>query len=149
MTRTLTLSKALIALLALSFAAPSAFAARKFEHKHPRRAEVNEREQNQKERINEGVKDGTITKSEAKEDRKNLRNIKAEEKADVKANGGHLTKDEQKDLNQKLDKNSKQIGQEKHEGSTAAPKAPAAPAAPAAPGTPPVAAPAATTPTAQ
>ncbi len=121
------ISKVLVALFALTLTAPGAFAGT-FKEKHPRRAEVNKRETNQKKRIKAGVKDGTITKDEAKEDRQNLRNIKGEERAEVKANGGHLTKSEQKDLNHQENANSRQIYDQKHDGVGAAP-AEAAPTA--------------------
>ena len=129
MTRHSIVTKAAAALIALTFAAPGDFAARTVAQKHPRRAAVNQREKNQKKRINEGVKDGTMTKDEAKEARGNLRDIKKEERAEVKANGGHLTKSEQKDLNKQLNQNSQEIHAEKHDGSVGAPVAPAAPTA--------------------
>jgi hypothetical protein len=113
------------AILVLIAAGAGSFAhAADFQQKHPRRAEVNQRERNERKRINDGVKDGTMTKAEAKDARQNLRNIKGEERAEVKANGGHLTKSEQADLNRQENANSKQIYQDKH---PAAP-APAAPA---------------------
>jgi hypothetical protein len=86
----------------------------KFAKKHPRRNQVNGRVKNQRERINEGVKDGTLTKQQAKQLRANDRAIKKQEHADVKANGGYLTKGEQKQLNQEENANSKLIRDEKH-----------------------------------
>lgn len=137
MIRHSTVSKVLVALFAVSAASP-AFAARPFAQKHPRRAEVNGRVKNQERRINQGVKNGTMTKEEAHEQRQDLRNIKREERTEVKANGGHLTKSEQKDLNKQLNANSKDIYQDKHNdvnrpaNSAAAPVAAPAPEAPAA-----------------
>ena len=104
--QTLTLSAVLLTLTNASFAGD-------FKKKHPRRAEVNQRVRNQEKRINAGVKSGTMTAEEAKEDRKNLRGIKREERADVKANGGHLTKEQTKGLNQELNTNSKEIQEDK------------------------------------
>jgi hypothetical protein len=104
-----------------------------FKEKHPRRAEVNERIKNQDKRINQGVKDGTLTKAQAKELKGEEKGIKAQERAEVKANGGSLTKGEQKQLNQELNQDSKQIYAEKHAGAPA-PVAPAAPAPAAAAG---------------
>jgi hypothetical protein len=46
--------------------------------------------------------------------RANDRAIKAQEHAEVKANGGHLTKAEQRQLNQEENANSKLIHDEKH-----------------------------------
>ncbi len=129
MIRPSTVSKILVALFAVSSVAP-AFAARPFVQKHPRRAEVNGRIKNQERRINQGVKNGTMTKEEAHEERQDLRNIKREERAEVKANGGHITKSEQKDLNRQLNANSKDIYQDKHNDvnrpAAPAPEAPAA-----------------------
>ncbi len=86
----------------------------KFAEKHPRRNEVNQRVDNQRERINEGVKDGKLSKGQAAQLRANDRAIKQQEHAEVKANGGHLTKGEQRQLNQEENANSKLIHDEKH-----------------------------------
>jgi hypothetical protein len=87
----------------------------KFAVEHPRRNEVNTRIDNQRERINQGVKNGTLTKQEAQQLRANDRAIKQQEHADVKANGGHLTPAEQKQLNQEENANSTLIRDEKHQ----------------------------------
>lgn len=86
-----------------------------FRKEHPRRSEINRREREQRERIREGVKSGKITKEQAAQMRKDEAAIKAEERADVKANGGSLTKDQQQKLNQELNQESKKIYDEKHE----------------------------------
>ncbi|MGA7740783.1 MAG: hypothetical protein ABSF35_22270 [Polyangia bacterium] len=86
----------------------------KFATDHPRRNQVNKRVDNQRARINEGVKSGEINQAQAKQLRSNDRAIKAQEHADVKANGGHLTKAEQRQLNQEENANSKLIHDEKH-----------------------------------
>jgi hypothetical protein len=85
-----------------------------FAKKHPRRAEVNKRVQNQRERINQGVKSGQLTQQQARQLRGQENGIKAQERAEVKANGGYLTKDEQKQLNQEENHVSKEIHEEKH-----------------------------------
>jgi hypothetical protein len=87
----------------------------KFAVEHPRRNEVNTRVDNQRERINQGLKNGTLTPQEAKQLRANDRAIKAQEHADVKANGGYLTRGEQKRLNQEENANSALIHDEKHQ----------------------------------
>ena len=69
---------------------------------HPRREEVNHRVRNEEKRIEKGLKDGTITPAQAKQLRGELAGVKAEEKAEVQANGGSLSKTEQKQLNQEL-----------------------------------------------
>jgi hypothetical protein len=85
-----------------------------FAKKHPRRNQVNKRVRNQRARINQGLKNGTLTQQQAAQLRANDNAIKAQEHADVKANGGYLTKGEQKQLNQELNANSKLIYDEKH-----------------------------------
>jgi hypothetical protein len=86
----------------------------RFAAEHPRRNQVNKRVDNQRERINEGVKNGQLGKGQARQLRANDRAIKAQEHAEVKANGGHLTKAEQRQLNQEENANSKLIHDEKH-----------------------------------
>ena len=85
-----------------------------FAVKHPRRNEVNTRVDNQRERINQGVKNGKLTGQEAQQLRANDRAIKQQEHADVKANGGHLTRAQQKQINQEENANSQTIRDEKH-----------------------------------
>ena len=79
------------------------------ETEHPRREEVNHRIRNEERRIEKGLKDGTITPAQAKKLRGELAGVKSEEKAEVQANGGSLTKYEQKQLNQELNQDSRQI----------------------------------------
>ena len=85
-----------------------------FAKKHPRRAEVNKRIRNQNKRINQGVKNGSLTPQQAQQLKSNDAAIKSQERADVKANGGYLTKPEQRQLNQEENANNKLIGDEKH-----------------------------------
>ena len=85
-----------------------------FAKDHPRRNEVNTRVDNQRERINQGLKNGTLNKQEAQQMRANDRAIKQQEHADVKANGGYLTGAQQKQINQEENANSQLIHDEKH-----------------------------------
>ena len=78
---------------------------------HPRVNQVNKRVDNQEKRITEERKDGDITKAQAKQDRKDLKEVNQEKKDMRKLDNGHLTKQDQKTLNQQLNQNSKQIGQ--------------------------------------
>ena len=78
---------------------------------HPRVNEVNKRIDNQEKRITEERKEGDLTKGQAVHDRKNLKAINQEKRDMRKTDNGHLTKTEQKALNQQLNKNSKKIGQ--------------------------------------
>jgi len=86
----------------------------KFATEHPRRNEVNKRVQRQRERIDEGVEDGKLTKRQAAQLRANDRAIKEQEHAEVRANGGFLTKGEKRQLNQEENANSALIHDEKH-----------------------------------
>ena len=78
---------------------------------HPRRHEVNSRLNNQDKRINKEVKEGEISKGQAANLHKEDRQIRQEERDMVSQNGGHITKQEQKTLNQQENVVSKQIGQ--------------------------------------
>ena len=77
---------------------------------HPRRAEVNARLNNQDKRINQEVKEGEISKGQAAKMHKEDRQIRQEERDMAAQNGGHITKQEQKMLNQQENQVSKQIG---------------------------------------
>jgi small-conductance mechanosensitive channel len=86
----------------------------KWQKNHPRRTEVNKRLSNQNKRINQGVKNGTLTKAQAAQLHKEDRQIRQEERAMASQNGGHITKQEQRTLNQQENKVSRQIYNEKH-----------------------------------
>jgi hypothetical protein len=77
---------------------------------HPRRTEVNDRLKNQNKRITNEVKDGQISKSQAKQLRSNDKTIHGEERAMASQDNGHITKTDQKALNQQLNQNSQAIG---------------------------------------
>ena len=88
----------------------SAFAQSKWERNHPRRDQVNDRLQNQNHRINEELKEGEITKQQANQLHREDDQIRQEERAMASQNGGHITTDEQKVLNEQENAVSKQIG---------------------------------------
>jgi len=88
----------------------SVFAESGWAKDHPRRQEVNKRLKNQNRRINKKVKDGKMTKAQAGKLHKEDKNIRREERGMAKQNGGHITKQEQRTLNQQENKNSRQIG---------------------------------------
>ena len=81
---------------------------------HPRVNEVNQRLDNQQARINQGLKNGTMTGKQAAHDEKHDANIAKRESVDEAKHGGHLTKGEQNRLNHSLNKNSKAIHNQKH-----------------------------------
>lgn len=82
----------------------------KWQKNHPRREQVNERLGNQNKRIKQEVKEGELTKGQAAKLHKEDRQIRKEERLMASQNGGHITKQEQKTLNQQENKVSKQIG---------------------------------------
>ena len=86
----------------------------KFSTVHPRRNEVNTRVDNQRARINQGVANGTLSQQQAVQLRHNDRAIKQQEHAEVRANGGYLTRGEQQQLNHEENANSAAIFDEKH-----------------------------------
>ena len=86
----------------------------RFARQHPRRAEVNRRVNRQNRRINQGVASGRLAPQQAQQLQANDAAIKAQERADVKANGGYLTKPQQRQLNQEENANSRMIYDEKH-----------------------------------
>ncbi len=78
---------------------------------HPRRAEVNNRLNNQNKRIHNEVKEGEMSKAEAARLHKDDRQVRQEERDMAAQNHGHISKQEQKTLNQQENKISKKIGQ--------------------------------------
>jgi hypothetical protein len=76
---------------------------------HPRRHEVNERLANQDKRIDRKEADGKMSKKEANKLHKDDRQIRQEEKDMASQDGGHITKQEQKTLNQQENSVSRQI----------------------------------------
>ena len=77
---------------------------------HPRRAEVNQRLKNQDKRIHNEVKSGEISKQQAGKLHREDRQIRKEERAMASQDGGHITKQEQRTLNQQENGVSRQIG---------------------------------------
>jgi len=98
-----------VSAVALS-AATGAFAQTQWQKDHPRRAEVNQRLANQNKRIHNEVKEGEMGKGQAKALHKEDRQIRQEERDMASQNGGHITKQEQRTLNQQENKVSRQIG---------------------------------------
>jgi hypothetical protein len=81
---------------------------------HPRVNEVNQRLDNQQARINQGLKNGTMTGKQAAHDEAHDANIAKRESVDEAKHGGHLTKGEQSRLNKSENKNSRHIYRQKH-----------------------------------
>jgi hypothetical protein len=100
------------ALLAVSLAGLSGAALAQdtqWQKDHPRREQVNSRLENQKDRIDAKVANGTMSKAKAAKLKKQDSQIRKEEKLMASQNGGHITKQEQKTLNQQEDAVSKKI----------------------------------------
>jgi CRISPR/Cas system-associated endoribonuclease Cas2 len=85
-----------------------------YDPNHPRVNEVNTREQNQQNRIANGMKSGELTPKEAGKLENQQQRIDNSEKKDMAAHNGHLTKGEQARLNKRQNKASKNIYAKKH-----------------------------------
>ncbi len=77
---------------------------------HPRREEANNRLENQNDRIHKEVAQGDMSKAKAARLHKEDHQIRQEERAMASQNGGHITKQEQKTLNQQENAVSRKIG---------------------------------------
>ena len=96
---------------ALTTLAANALADTQWEKDHPRREQVNNRLANQNQRIKTERKEGEISKAQAQKLHAEDHAIRKEERTMASTNGGHITKAEQKSLNQQENQVSKQIGQ--------------------------------------
>jgi hypothetical protein len=102
-----------IAALTLSlsgFAATAMADETQWQKDHPRRTEVNSRLANQDRRIHNEVKEGEISKGQARALHKEDHGIRKEERTMASTNHGHITKTEQHALNQQENQVSRQIG---------------------------------------
>jgi len=81
---------------------------------HPRVNEVNQREENQQDRIAQGVSNGTLSPQEAAKLEKGESRIQQQEAQDLQKNNGHLTPAEQAKLNSEENRQSRRIHAEKH-----------------------------------
>ena len=79
---------------------------------------VNQRLENQRDRIQAGIADDQLTKGEATRLKADDAAIHAEEKVDRNANGGTLTTGERKQLNRQLNRNSRRIARARHNNRT-------------------------------
>jgi len=82
---------------------------------HPRVNEVNQREENQQQRIGNGVKNGTLTSRQTANLENRETSVQNREKADMAKNNGHLTKAEQRGINRQQNRISKSIAKDKAE----------------------------------
>jgi len=82
---------------------------------HPRVTEVNRREQNLDNRIEQGAANGTITSQQASALNQKVQNIQQQEAKDMATDNGHLTKPEQRQLNHEENQVSHEIKKDKKE----------------------------------
>ncbi|HYL02619.1 MAG TPA: hypothetical protein VEU54_04305 [Steroidobacteraceae bacterium] len=94
----------------LAAVAGNAMADTQWQKDHPRREQVNNRLANQNKRIHQERKEGELTAAQAAKLHREDRAIRREERTMASTNGGHITKAEQKALNQQENQVSKQIG---------------------------------------
>jgi hypothetical protein len=80
---------------------------------HPRVNQVNGREENQQQRIGNGVKNGTLTSKQTANLENRENNVQNREKADMAKNNGHLTKAEQNGINRQQNRISNSIARDK------------------------------------
>jgi hypothetical protein len=93
----------------LAASASNAFAENRWQQSHPRRTEVNDRLANQNRRIDHKVRDGQMSRGEARRLHRDDRNIRTEERDMARADGGHITRADQVALNQQENWTSHQI----------------------------------------
>jgi hypothetical protein len=70
-----------------------------FQKKHPRKAQVNKRLNNQQKRADNGLANGSLKPGQAEKIQNQDAKIKRQEQRDSAKNGGHITKGEQNQLN--------------------------------------------------
>lgn len=100
-----------ILLITLASAATSGFAAQTaWQKNHPRREQVNHRLAHQDARIHKEVKEGEISKGQAAALHREDRGIRREERSMARLDRGHITRADQRALNQQENVVSKQIG---------------------------------------
>ena len=81
---------------------------------HPRVNEVQQRVDNQENRVDRGVSDGQISAKQAtRDDAKLAREQNSLNRVQAK-DGGHITTGEQRNLNKRLNKGSRQIHRQRH-----------------------------------
>jgi len=81
---------------------------------HPRVNQVNQREQNQQNRIANGIKNDKLTPGQAAHLEKGQQRLQNNEKRDMAKDNGHLTKQDQKQLNKEANRQSAKIYKDKH-----------------------------------
>lgn len=101
---------ALVAVFCTGTTVEAAAASTKWQQNHPRRTQVNSRLANQNARIKNEVAEGDMSKAKARRLHAADKGIRQEERDMAAQNGGHITKQEQRTLNQQENAVSKRIG---------------------------------------
>jgi hypothetical protein len=96
-------------------AGPS-FAETHWQRHHPRRVEVNSRLRNQNRRIDAGLKDHDLTRSEAHQLRSEDHAVRYQERVDAAGHDTHITHAEKQQLNHEENGVSRQIHADRVEG---------------------------------
>ncbi len=81
---------------------------------HPRVNQVNRRETNQQNRIANGVKNGKLTPGQTARLERGEQRLQNNEKRDMAKDNGHLTKQDQRQLNREANHMSNRIYKDKH-----------------------------------
>jgi hypothetical protein len=81
---------------------------------HPRVNQVNQRETNQQNRIANGIKNGQLRPGQTARLERGDQRLQNNEKKDMAADNGHLTKKDQRQLNREANHMSKRIYNDKH-----------------------------------
>jgi hypothetical protein len=81
---------------------------------HPRVNQINRRETNQQNRIANGVKNGQLTPGQTARLERGEQRLQNNEKRDMAKDNGHLTKQDQHQLNREANHMSKRIYKDKH-----------------------------------
>lgn len=81
---------------------------------HPRVNQINQRETNQQNRIANGVKNGQLTPGQTARLERGEQRLQNNEKKDMAKDNGHLTKQDQKQLNKEANHMSNRIYKDKH-----------------------------------
>ncbi|HXJ89269.1 MAG TPA: hypothetical protein VMS18_20800 [Candidatus Binatia bacterium] len=126
MTNTITKSLAVLAVGGLMFIGSataqqdntSGAGAGNFDPGHPRVNQINRREQNQQNRIANGVKSGQLTPGETRRLERGEQRLENNEKKDMAKDNGHLTKQDQRQLNREANHMSQRIYKDKHNAKT-------------------------------
>lgn len=95
--------------LAATALSPTIASASVWARHHPRQAQVLHHERNQLHRINEERREGDLTGAQARALRASDRAVWRQDRADARANGGYITRSQQRALNSELNAEGRTI----------------------------------------